>query len=353
MSEEQMVLVTGATGFIATHVIQQLLQAGHKVRGSVRSLKNEQKIKPLQELHPKAKYPLELVEADLTSANGWADAVSGCTYVIHMASPFPNEQPSDESEVIKPAVDGTLIVLKACREARTVKRVVLTSSVASISGGFDIGGSYTEADWTDVGTVKQAYLKSKTLAEKAAWDFVRDLPNGEKFELSVINPAFVMGPPLCGGWATSMELTKRLLERQMPAVPQINFSIIDVRDVAAAHIAAMTKAEAAGNRHIVAAHNLWMKEIAMMYKEEFLQLGYNVPVREAPYFILKLISLFDKTVRLLLPAWGKETFYDNTRMHTVLGIEPRPARETVMDMAHSMIQKGFIKTTATYRKVKL
>ena len=353
MSEDEMVLVTGATGFIATHILQQLLRAGYKVRGTVRNLKNDQKIKPLRELHPDAKYPLELVEADLTSTDGWKEAVNGCTYVIHTASPFPNENPADESEVIKPAVEGTLTVLKACHEVQTVKRVVLTSSVAAISGGFEIGGSFTEADWTDVDKIGLAYVKSKTLAEKAAWDFVKELPEKERFELAVINPGYVMGPILCGGWATSMELTKRLLERQMPALPKIHFSIVDVRDVAAAHIAAMTKPDAAGNRHIAVSHNLSMKDMALIYREEFYSLGYNVPVMQSPYLLVKLFSVFDKTVRLILPAWGKETSFDNTRMRNVLGIEPRPARETIIDMGHSMIQKGFIKATTQYKKVKL
>jgi nucleoside-diphosphate-sugar epimerase len=351
--ESKIVLVTGASGFIATHVVQQLQQLGYKVRGTVRSLANEQKVKPLRELCPGAKHEVELVEADLTSSDGWQEAVRGCTYVIHTASPFPKEAPLNESELIKPAVEGTLAVLVACRQVGCVKRVVLTSSVAAVSGGTDHEGTYDEKNWTNTDQIDSAYSKSKTLAEKAAWDFVSKLYDTEQFELTVMNPCYVMGPVLSGGWATSMELPKKLLERAMPALPHISLSIVDVRDVAAAHIAAMTLPDAAGKRHILSCPtSLWFHEIAKIYSDEFYPLGYNVPVREAPYFLLKLFSFFDKTVRMILPLWGVQTEYNNTRMTSVLGVQPRPVNETIIDMAYSMIEKGLIKKTKKYIDIK-
>ena len=345
-------LVTGASGYIATHIVQQLQKAGYKVRGTVRSLKNEEKLKPLQELCPDAKYPLELVEADLTKSEGWVEAVTGCKYVMHVASPFPAENPANEDEIIKPAVDGTLYVMKACQEAKCVKRVVLTSSVVAVSNGFEVGGEkeYTEADWTDLkrpGII--AYNKSKTLAEKAAWDFVEGLAEEEKFELVVMNPAFVMGPVLCGSFTTSMEVPKQLLEKQTPMLARVSFGLVDVRDVAAAHIAGMTVPEAVGKRHILCAGNMWLKEVAECLVKEFQPQGYNIPTKVAPYALLWLMARFDKTVKLLLPSVGKVTKLNNQRMVSVLGVTPRPMEDTLIEMCYSMIEGGKIKKTVGYK----
>ena len=351
--DDTTVLVTGASGFIATHVVQQLQQAGYKVRGTVRSLDNEQKIKPLRELCPGAKHEVELVEADLTSPDGWQEAIRGCTYVIHTASPFPASTPKHESELIKPAVEGTLTVLRAC--VGVVKKVILTSSVVAVDGGVggvEQEGELDESNWTNTEKIESAYSKSKTLAERAAWDFVANLRDTDKFELAVMNPGYVMGPILCGGWATSMELSKKLLERDIPALPHINLVIVDVRDVAAAHVAAMTLPNASGKRHILTGTNMWFQEVAKIYSEEFYPMGYNVPVRVAPYFLLKLVSFFDKTIRMIMPMWGVHTKYNNNRMISVLGIEPRPIKDTVLDMAYSMIERGLIKKTEKYSDLK-
>ena len=343
-------LVTGASGFIASHIVQQLQKAGYKVRGTVRSLKNEEKVKPLRELCPDAKYPLELVEADLTKSEGWVEAVTGCKYVMHVASPFPAANPVNEDELIKPAVDGTLYVMKACKEAKCVKRVILTSSTVAVCDGFDAGDQYTEEDWTDPNRPGlRAYNKSKTLAEKAAWDFVEDLAEEQKFELVVMNPSFVMGPVLCGSFTTSMEIPKRLLEKQMPMLAHINFALVDVRDVAAAHIAGMTLPEAAGKRHILCSGNMWMKEMAECLVKEFKPQGYNIPTMVAPYAFLWLASFVDKSVRLLLPTVGKVTKLNNQRMVSILGVTPRPMEETLIQMCYSMIETGKIKKTTGYK----
>ena len=347
---EPLVLVTGASGFIATHIVRQLLEQGFKVRGTVRNLSNESKVAPLQKLYPQAKHPLELVQADLLDPACWSAAVDGCTYVLHTASPFPAENPSDENVLIKPAVDGTLNVLNACKAVQCVKRVVLTSSVAAISGGFETETDhvFTEADWPDVGGSIGPYMKSKTLAEKAAWDFVEGL-SGDRFELAVVNPSYVVGPVLCGGMSTSMELPKRLMLRDMPMLPKLYFPCVDVRDVATAHIKAMTVAEAVGNRHIIHGEGLWLSRIAKILSSEFRPQGYDIPMRTAPYALVWLLSWFDKTIQMVLPSIGKDTKLDNTRMREVLGVEPRKIEDTYIDMVYSMIENGMIKKTKDYK----
>ena len=343
-----LVLVTGTSGYVASHVTQQLLEQGFRVRGTVRSLKNEQKVEPLRQLCPNAKYSLELVEADLQNESCWLPAVQDCKYVMHIASPFPDSSPADENEVIKPAVDGTLNVLKACVAAKCVQRVVLTSSVVAVSNGFSKGGHFDETNWSNIDEV-DPYHKSKTLAEKAAWDFVGGLSGTEKFELAVVNPTYIMGPVLIKTFTTSMVITKRLLEHAMPMLPRINFAIVDARDVAKAHIQAMKVPEAAGHRHIIAGSNLWISDLAQIYVEEFKEQGYNIPTRNAPDIGIKIYSLFDKTTRLILPSMGKVTTYDTSRMKNVLGVEARDVKDTLIDMAYTMIENGQVKKTKKYR----
>ena len=347
---DDLVLVTGASGFLATHVVQQLQQAGYRVRGTVRSTKNEDKVKPLRELCPDSKHPLELVEADLTQPDSWKAAVKDCTYVIHTASPFPAENPRNEDEVVKPAVEGALSVLRACSETETVKRVVLTSSVAAVNNGMTQEGDFDEENWTDPDASAYPYIKSKTLAEKSAWDFVKDLAEDKKFDLVVVNPGYIMGPVLCGGFTTSMEIPKRLLQNEMPMLPRLFFGIVDVRDVAAAHVKGMLVPEAAGHRHILVGHHAWFKDIAQVIKDEFQPLGYKVPTSEAPYFLMKIVSFFDSSVKMIMPGWGKVGRLSSKRMTEVLGVEPREMKATILDMCHSMIEKDFIKKTEKYKQ---
>lgn len=342
------VLVTGASGFIALHTIQVLQREGYRVRGTVRSLKNEDKTRPLKSLCPEAKHQLELVEADLTRDAGWKDAVKGCVYVIHVASPFPNAPPKEESDLLRPAVDGTKRVLRACADAGTVKRVVLTSSIGSIHGESTAEKDrlYTEDDWSDVNSPAiDAYAKSKTLAERAAWNFVQELPPDQKFELSVINPGLVMGPVISGVVCTSIELIKRLMDGSMPLIPRINLCLCDVRDVAAAHLKAMTIPEAANQRHLIVASHLWLRDVAFILSEEFGSQGYYIPTWHAPYFTLWLYSFFDNSTRLILSRINKSYTYSNRKMIEVLGINPRDMRKTLLDTVHCLIACGALKKT--------
>eukprot|EP00794_Sanderia_malayensis_P019123 gene19123-21040_t len=342
-----LVLVTGASGFIASHCIKLLLESGeYKIRGTVRSLKNEERCKAIRTLAAEPKYPIELVEANLLEEAGWKEAVKGCTYVLHIASPFTTDVPKHEDELIKPAVEGTLNVLKAAKEVGGVKRVVLTSSMASVM----LGNSDKEMDesmWSDV-TKCDAYSKSKTLAEKAAWDFVKELPDGEKFELSVINPGMVFGPILLGT-CESFRMMRRMIMRELSMVPDIEFGIVDVRDVARAHIIAMTLPEAAGNRHCLVSEVRSFVYISRCVAEEFNSQGYKAPVKQAPKFLLWILSLFKSDVKMIYPYVGLKMRVNNSRLKDVLKVDPIASKDSAIEMCYTMIERGMIEKSPQYK----
>jgi dihydroflavonol-4-reductase len=310
------VLVTGASGFIARHVVTELQQHGYTVRGTAR--------KPVD--------GLDVVPADLTRDDGWAAAVDGCDHVVHTASPLPVKQPKSADELVRPAVDGTLRVLRAAAEAG-VRRVVLTSSIAAVKDGHPDGVLCTEADWSDVDR-SSAYSRSKTLAERAAWDFARE----SGLELVAINPGLVLGPlhsPVVG---TSTQVVHRLLTRDVPAVPKLGFAVVDVRDVATAHRLAMETPAAAGNRYIVAGDHLWMRDIAAILAKEFNPKGYRVPTSPLPTLLLRAIALFDRSIPLDMVGLRELVSADKARRE--LGWTMRPARESILDTAYSLIELG-------------
>ena len=349
------VLVTGASGFIATHVIYQLQQQGRvRVRGTVRSLKHEEKVKPLRDLVPDAKYPLRLVPAELQDAESWTRAVKGCTYVYHIASPVPAAIPRDENEVIRPAVEGTINVLKACAESGTVKRVVLTSSTAAVSSGFTGNPDqppdyvYSETDWSDEASCLP-YEKSKLKAEQAAWDFVKKLEEDKHFELVVVNPCYVQGPMFSAtSGAGSTLVCSNLLEHKIPGLPNISFNIVDVRDVAAAQLAAMEKPEAAGNRYILSSEVMSIQEIAQTVSEEFCPQGYKIPTRTIPKAVVWLGKFFNADLKFIYPSIGKRLMYNNEKMRNELGVEPRPARESLLDTCYSLVELELVRRTPGY-----
>ena len=301
-------------------------------------------MKPLLELVPNAKYPLRLVEADLSKPESWAKAVNRCTYVLHVASPLPLGV-TDEDAIIRTAVEGTTNVLQACADAGTVKRVVVTSSVAAVSSGL-VGNPgnppdyvYSEQDWSTE-TACAPYEKSKLKAEEAAWDFVKKLDKSKRFELAVVNPAYVQGPLLsasCG--EASKEFCDRLLNNKMPLLPNLNFPVVDVRDVAAAHIAAMEKSEAAGNRHILNNRTLHITEYGKIIRDEFEPQGYTVPSEELPKSV---------EVPELQSMLGKRMLYNNERMVKVLGIQLRPVENSLIDTCYSLIELGLAQKTPGY-----
>ena len=350
-----LVLVSGASGYIATHTIQQLLISGnYRVRGTVRSLKNEEKVKPLQELVPDAKYPLELCEADLQDKDSWIPAVKGCKYVLHIASPFPASVPKNPEDVIRPAVDGTVNVLSACSESGTVKRVVLTSSIAAVSCGL-VGhpgrsdNTYSEEDWSPPEGCAP-YERSKTLAEKAAWDFIKDLPEEKKFELAVINPGGVFGPIITkSSVGTTAGMIKSMLSGQVPGVVDIYSGLVDVRDVAQAHIIAMEKPECNGKRYLlVSESNVPFLTIAQIVNKEFGPQGYKTGTMKIPKFFAWIYSKFNSDMNMIYPSIGKRVTYINDRMINELGIQPRSTEQSIVDTGYSLIEFGVVRKTPQY-----
>ncbi|VAW04558.1 NAD-dependent, hopanoid-associated epimerase/dehydratase family acting on nucleotide-sugars [hydrothermal vent metagenome] len=331
MTKKQAVLITGATGFIAKHCILRLLEAGYQVRGSVRSMRRADALKRALGNHMDVT-DLSFVELDLMSDTGWADAVQGCKFVLHVASPFPATEPEHEDELIIPAREGALRALRFSADAG-VKRVVLTSSMSAIAYGDQSRdpGPFTEKDWTNTETRTSAYIKSKTMAERAAWEFINsEAANG--MELSVINPGAVLGPLLDKTWSTSGELVRRLVAREMPACPRISFSCIDVRDVAEAHYQAMIRPEAAGERFLVAAPSAWIVDISKALAAN----GYNSPTKILPGFLVKLVGVFDKSIRMISKDLNQKKEISNAKLRTVLQIEPRSLEEMSVSMAKSM-----------------
>ncbi|HRP11541.1 MAG TPA: aldehyde reductase [Terricaulis sp.] len=340
----ELVLVTGGSGFIGAHCIMQLLEAGYQVRTSVRSPKREADVRAmLAQGGVDAGERLSFAAADLMSDAGWAEAAAGCTYVLHVASPFPPEIPKHEDEVIVPARDGALRVLKAARDAG-VKRVVLTSSYAAIGYGQpEQAKPFDETNWTDPnGADVRAYVKSKTLAERAAWDFMAR--EGGALELSVVNPVGVLGPVLGADYSTSILLVKRLLDGDMPGCPRLYFGIVDVRDVAAMHLTCMTHPAAKGERFLaVAGEFLSIAQISRILKRTMGAAAKRAPTLELPDFLIRLAARNDPAVQQILPELGKRKSGTNAKARRVLGWSPRSNEEAVQATAESLIALGLVK----------
>lgn len=341
------VLVTGGSGFIASHTMVQLLEAGHQVRATLRSLRRAGEVRAmLKQGGVEAGDRPSFFAADLESDAGWAEAVRGCDYVLHIASPFPATVPKDENELISPAREGALRVLRAAREAG-VKRVVLTSSFAAIGYGHrPQAAPFDETSWTDLrGSGLTAYVKSKTIAERAAWDFVAS-QNG-KIELSVVNPVGVFGPVLAADYSTSILLLTRLLDGAMPGCPRLYFGVVDVRDVADLHIRAMTNPAAKGERFLaVAGDFMSIQEIARVLKARMGAEAARVPARQIPNWMVRLASLRDPAVKQILPELGKRKNATNEKARRMLGWAPRSNEEAIVAAAESLVQLGLLKNGA-------
>jgi nucleoside-diphosphate-sugar epimerase len=332
------VLVTGGSGFIGSHCIRDLLGAGYSVRTTVRSPDREATVREL--LGAETADSLSFATADLMSDAGWAEAISGCDYVLHVASPFPLGPPKHEDDLIVPAREGALRVLKAAREAG-VKRVVMTSSFAAVGYGVPLPGRpFTEEDWSNPeGPGIGAYAKSKTLAERAAWDFVGAEGNG--LELAVVNPTGVFGPVLGRDFSTSIELVKRLLEGSIPGLPQVSYGIVDVRDVADLHRRAMTEPAGAGERFLaVAGRFMSVPEIAAVLRDRMGDDAKKVPTRVLPNWLVRLVSRFDSSVKQIVPELGKAREASNEKAKSLLGWAPRPNEEAIVASGESLIRLG-------------
>jgi dihydroflavonol-4-reductase len=338
------ILVTGGSGFVGGHVILQLLEAGHDVRTTVRSLTKEQAVRDtLARAGAKSLDRLTFVAADLNQDAGWAEAVDGCDYVQHVASPFPLAQPKDENDLIRPAVDGTLRVLRAARDA-DVKRVVLTSSFAAIGYGHgDQAAAYTEADWTNVdGPAVQPYMKSKTLAERAAWDFVEREGNG--LELAVVNPVGIFGPVLNEDLSTSIEIIKRMLEGGLPGAPRLYFGVVDVRDVAGMQIKAMTAPEAKGERFLaVAGDPVSIYDMSVILQQGMGEKAAKAKLRQMPDWLIRVMALFNPLAREAAPRVGIRSAASNAKARELLGWQFRSNEEAIVASGESLIKLGIVR----------
>ena len=327
------VLVTGASGFIAEHCIIELLKNGYSVKGSLRTMNREQEVRGAVKTETDDT-KLEFCKLDLLEDDGWEDAMWDCDYLMHVASPFVIEDPKDENELIKPAKEGTLRALNAAKKAG-IKRVVLTSSVAAVNSHM-MSGTSDHTTWTDINSkYVTPYQKSKTIAEKAAWDFYNNQDSDNRIELAVINPGGVMGPQLgndLGGAST--QIVSQLISGKFPMIPALSFPFIDVRDVAILHLKAMTNPEADGKRFI-AAHSepTWMYEVA----EVLSAAGYEkIKLKKAPSFMLKLIGLFDNKTKSLVPMLDKYVPCDNSQTVKILNWEPMPWEQAFIEHAKSI-----------------
>lgn len=322
------VLVTGITGYIGEHCAAELLREGYEVVGTVRSLaKADATRKAISKVAQTDN--LSFVEADLLSDKGWDDAMQGCSYVLHVASPFFLKEPQNENELITPAVDGTLRVIKAAKSAE-VKRLVLTSSTFAIIAGKETG-KYGPQDWSDTNKNIGAYAKSKTLAERAAWEEVK----GSNLELTVINPGAVFGPPIGSkDGAQNVAMMADMIAGKMPMIPDMAMGMVDVRDVAKLHIAAMTKSGASGKRFIACtAEPIEMSTVTQVLRDA----GYSkAPALKAPTFLLKFMGIFDKQVKGMLPFIGKKASYDNSETFEILEWNPTPMSQSFKEMASAI-----------------
>jgi nucleoside-diphosphate-sugar epimerase len=338
------VLVTGGSGFIGSHCILKLLAAGHDVRTTVRNLARANDVRAmLKTAGAEAEDRLSFFAADLTSDAGWPEAAAGCDYVLHVASPLPTTVPRDENELILPAREGTLRVLRVARDAG-VKRVVQTSSFAAIGYGHPVQAApFDETSWTDLaGDDVQPYAKSKTLAERAAWDFLAR--EGGALELSVVNPVMVAGPVLGADYSASVLVVQRLMDGAIPGCPKLYFGIVDVRDVADLHLRAMTDPAAKGERFLaVAGDFLSMAEIARILKARLGAAARRVPTREVPNVLVHVVAWFDPAAKQLLPELGKRKNGTNAKARRLLGWSPRSAEEAIVATAESLIRLGLLK----------
>lgn len=339
------VLLTGASGYIGKHITLQLLNQGYDVRASVRNLSKSLEVLDAVTPHlldsSNLDSRLTFVELDLEKDSGWDAALKGIKVLMHTASPFPLATPKDENDLIRPAVDGTLRALRAAKSAG-VKRVVLTSSVAAIYGRELPTGAlaYDETMWTDVEhpVGRLAYTKSKTLAELAAWNFIKS--EAPEIALTTINPVLVLGAPLDKNFGSSISLVERVLKGSDPMLPDLKFAIVDVRDVAKMHVDSIKNENTKGERLIASSETRSFVEIAKLLKGVYPK--SKVKTAQAPTFIIRLLSLFDGSIKSILPQLGKPMNVSRDKAERLLGINFIPVDVTIKESADYLIKKGFI-----------
>ncbi|WP_052847221.1 NAD-dependent epimerase/dehydratase family protein [Streptomyces avicenniae] len=336
------VLVTGGSGFLATRCVAQALRRGYAVRATVRAPGKERRARlAVAAAGVPEDAPLSFSVADLTRDDGWAEAAEGCAYLLHVASPLPATPPAHEDDLVRPAREGTLRVLRAARDAG-VRRAVVTSSFAAIGYGHPpTDRPFTEDDWTDTGADVGAYVRSKTLAERAAWDLM-DREGGD-MTLTVINPTGIFGPVLGPDLARSIGLVKALLDGTMRRTPKVRFAVVDSRDAAELHLLAMTDPRAAGQRFIAASGDTQpLHALALTLRQGLGPAARRVPTRDLPTWALRLLARFTPRLRDAAANAGVVRHLDDSKARDVLGWRPRPAADTLLDTARSLIDQGLV-----------
>ena len=332
------VLVTGATGYIGLHCVQQLLNQGYAVNGSVRSPERKEEVFEALQKHNTPTENLNLFTFNLTEDDGWDEGMEGCDYLLHVASPIALEN-HNEDFFVKPAVAGVKRAFKFAKK-HNVKKVVLTSSVAAIFDTLEEKTYYDETDWSDPDNPSIShYSKSKTLAERAAWDFVKNEDN--PFELAVINPALVIGPSLSGDLGESNKAIAMVATGKMPVAVPLQFGYVDVRDVATAHVLAMQNPNSNGERFALAEKDLWYKDVAKVLRDN----GFDkAPTFNVPVWLAKILANFSKELKITLPYLGRVRSVKNTsKAKDILGWNPRPAEQSIIDIAEQIKEMGLIK----------
>lgn len=339
----QTVLVTGASSYVASHIIYLLLEEGYNVRGTLRNMSREEHLRRVFADQVKENGQLEFVETDLTADDGWNEAAQGCDYVLHLATPVITIPPEDENELIRPAVDGTLRVLRAAA-ANGVRRTVMTSTTEAMTEGHDrYDRVFDEDDWSNIEGEMHPYSKSKVLAERAAWDFANDPERAGQMEISVICPGMALGPLLDGTHvASAVDIIRQVMTGAYPAWARISFSVVDVRDVATAHLMAMTDARPAGRRYICGGEFRWLVEIARTLNEQFADQGHKIPTRQMPNIVLRALALFDAQAKLVVPLLDAERRVSSDRIKNELGWQSRPAEESIRAVGASLIEHGLV-----------
>ena len=342
MKTNKPVCVTGASGFIAAHIVRELLERGYQVRGTVR---NKQESYPFLHALPGAKERLELVRADLLAIGSYDHAIEGCEYVVHTASPYKVNVKNPQTDLVDPAVIGTETVLESCLKSPSVKRLIFTSSIAAITDEPDSSKVFAEKDWNLMSSLdRQPYQYSKTLAEREAWDIMmRKRPS---FDLVVINPVMVIGPSLGHSLNTTNQIIRDIMSGVYPCIMDLNWGFVDVRDVAKAHVLAM-ETDAADGRYLCSAEAMHMRELVAMLKAA----GFD-------RYPMPKLDLSGKTGSLLMKALsftqpkdtgmfirinvGRTMRFDNSKIKRELGISFRPVKESLIETVNDMIKWGHL-----------
>jgi nucleoside-diphosphate-sugar epimerase len=344
MSTRGTVLVTGGSGFIAGWCIKQLIEEGWQVRATLRALKREAEVRGWLSKKVDLADRLTFVQADLIADAGWAQAMAGVEYVLHVASPIPATLPRHEDELIVPAREGTLRALRFARDAGA-RRVVVTSSTAAITYGFTGDGAgrvFTEADWTDeTHPDASPYIRSKAIAEKAAWDFMKR--EGGAMTMATVNPAAVLGPVMGPDFSPSLEIVKKLLEGAFPGSPPLGFPLVDVRDIADLHLRAMTHPSAAGERFLGGQGFVWMQEVAQVLRLRLGAQARKVPAGGLPGWMVRLLATFDPVTRSVVFELGKRRAVTPEKAIRMLGWAPRSNEDAIVAAAESLLAEGIVR----------